>query len=57
LLGKVSLTGEVAQVGGPPEALDDRVAAKPSYLPLFVVLNVVFILATGLIVYFALQRC
>jgi hypothetical protein len=57
LLGKVSLTGEVAQVSGQPEALDDPVAAKPSYLPLFVVLNLVFILATGLIVYFALQRC
>jgi hypothetical protein len=38
----------------PPEEPPEE---KRSYLPLFLVLNLVFILATGVIVYFLLKRC
>jgi hypothetical protein len=52
-------TGELAQaqapeVADPPEKPAE---SKRSYIPLFVVLNVVFIPATGLVVYFALRQC
>jgi hypothetical protein len=58
LLGSVSPpTGELAQTAtlSPPQ--EDPAERKRSYLPLFVVLNLVFVLATGLVVYFALRRC
>jgi len=53
-------TGELRSPGELPQVLEpeeDKPEQKRSYLPLFVILNVVFILATGLVVYFALRRC
>jgi hypothetical protein len=53
-------TGELAlptDLAAPPEATEEKPERKRSYIPLFVILNVVFILATGLVVYFALRRC
>jgi len=53
-------TGELALPGEPPqpaELEEDKTERKRSYIPLFAILNVVFILATGLVVYFALRRC
>lgn len=52
-------TGELARESS---EMDSPVAEAPaerkrSYVPLFVILNVVLILATGLVVYFALRRC
>jgi hypothetical protein len=40
--------------GVAPEEMPDR---KRSYLPLLLVLNLLFILATGLVLYFVLRRC
>jgi hypothetical protein len=58
LLGSISPpTGELAPVSLPAEPGEERSEPKRSYIPLFVVLNVVFILATGLVVYFALRQC
>jgi hypothetical protein len=50
-------SGELAQVADVAEPHEEAPERKRSYLPLFLVLNVVFILATGLVVYFALRRC
>jgi hypothetical protein len=38
----------------PPQETPER---KRSYVPLFLVLNLLFILATGLVLYFVLRRC
>jgi hypothetical protein len=58
LFGSVSPpTGELAQAAEIPESHDQPPEPKRSYIPLFVVLNLVFILATGIVVYFALRRC
>jgi len=58
-MGSVSPTGELAQPveASPPPPPDQPADHKRSYVPLFVVLNVVFILATGLVLYFALRQC
>jgi hypothetical protein len=50
-------TGELAQPLSPPEPPDEQPERKRSYLPLFLILNLVFILATGIILYFVLRRC
>jgi hypothetical protein len=50
-------TGELAQPLSPPEPPEEPPERKRSYLALFLVLNLVFILATGIILYFALRRC
>jgi hypothetical protein len=39
-----------------PKIEEKAAAARPSYLPVLIVLNLVFIAAVGLIVYFALRR-
>ena len=49
--------GELAQAAEATEQREEPEGSKRSYIPLFVVLNLVFILATGLVVYFALRRC
>jgi hypothetical protein len=41
----------------PPPAVTEPAARKTSYLPLFLALNLAFIIITGLVVYFALRRC
>jgi len=56
-MGSLSPTGELADPVEAPPPPDQPADHKRSYVPLFVVLNVVFILATGLVVYFALRRC
>lgn len=50
-------SGELPQVAGISEPNEASAERKRSYLPLFLVLNLVFIMATGLVVYFALRRC
>lgn len=50
-------TGELARPVSEPEPREETPERKRSYIPLFLVLNLVFILATGLILYFALRRC
>jgi hypothetical protein len=49
--------GDLAEVPAMSPPAEEPVERKRSYLPLFVILNVVLILATGLVVYFALRRC
>ena len=49
--------GELADVPAMPPPAEEPAERKRSYLPLFLILNVVLILATGLVVYFALRRC
>jgi hypothetical protein len=39
-----------------PKVEEKAAAARPSYLPVLIVLNLVFIAVVGLIVYFALRR-
>jgi hypothetical protein len=41
----------------PPPAASEPAARKASYLPLFLALNLAFIIITGLVIYFALRRC
>lgn len=41
----------------PPPAPSEPTARKVSHLPLFLALNLAFIIITGLVVYFALRRC
>jgi len=50
-------TGELAPPLIPPEPPVEPPERKRSYLALFLVLNLVFILATGIILYFVLRRC
>jgi hypothetical protein len=50
-------SGELAQPVGAVEPVDETPDRKRSYLPLFLILNLVFILATGLVLYFVLRRC
>jgi hypothetical protein len=57
-LGIVSQpTGELSTAAGVAAPQEEAGERKRSYLPLFLLLNLVFILATGLVVYFALRRC
>jgi hypothetical protein len=51
------LSGELAQPVGAAELPEETPDRKRSYLPLFFILNLVFILATGLVLYFVLRRC
>jgi hypothetical protein len=46
-----------AQVPAIPPPPTEQPARKASHLPLFVALNLAFIIITGLVVYFALRRC
>lgn len=51
-------TGPVPVLPGPPDAgTAPPEHRKTSYLPLFVALNLAFIIITGLVLYFALRRC
>jgi hypothetical protein len=49
------LSDELPAVIPAPEP--DRPPEKKSYVPLLLVLNLIVIIATGLVVYFALKRC
>jgi hypothetical protein len=50
-------TGEFPETAARSEPPEESAEEKRSYLPLFLVLNLIFILATGVIVYFLLKRC
>jgi hypothetical protein len=50
-------TGEFSGTAAQSQPPEESAEEKRSYVPLFVVLNLVFILATGVIVYFLLKRC
>lgn len=52
--GELAVPPDLTSSQEPPQ---EKVERKRSYVPLFVILNVVLILATGLVVYFALRRC
>lgn len=56
-LGRFSETGEFSETAAPSEPDEKPADQKRSYLPLILVLNLIFILATGVIVYFLLKRC
>lgn len=50
-------TGEFPETAASPPPPEEAAEEKHSYLPLFLVLNLIFILATGVILYFLLKRC
>jgi hypothetical protein len=55
-LERLPVSSEVPAAAASPQPSAPP-AAKPSYVPLLLVLNLVVIIATGLVVYFALKRC
>jgi hypothetical protein len=55
-LGRVAFPPPAAPAPPKPKVEEKPAAARPSYLPILIVLNLVFIAAVGLIVYFALRR-
>ena len=57
ILGGAGALGDVPILeAGPPPAATPAPSSR-SHWPLWLLLNVVLILATGLVVYFALKRC
>ncbi|MGH7525599.1 MAG: hypothetical protein ACREMX_02735, partial [Gemmatimonadales bacterium] len=57
LQGGPRLGSEDPPVLAAPAPPEPPTPQKPSYVPLLLALNLVFIIATGLILYFALKRC
>jgi hypothetical protein len=57
-LGSVPLpSGELVQPEEAPTPPEEPEHRTKSFVPLLLILNIVFIMATGLVVYFALRRC